>query len=101
MTGGAKFGADMLAYPGDPSLYHAQFTVRMVQHDAPLNPMLLKATARGSHAARKHSLLATIDVSQVGLEVHGPWHEAPIPILTYLSEKVNFHPVDLFLRLVG
>ncbi|MEW5319789.1 MAG: hypothetical protein WDW38_010917 [Sanguina aurantia] len=65
MTGGAKFGADMLAYPGDPSLYHAQFTVRMVPHDQPLNPMLLKATARGSHAARKHSLLATIDVSQV------------------------------------
>ena len=24
LTGGIKFGADMMAYPGDPSLYHAQ-----------------------------------------------------------------------------
>ncbi|GFR44275.1 hypothetical protein Agub_g5480, partial [Astrephomene gubernaculifera] len=58
MTGGIKFGADMLAYPGDPSLYHAQFTVRPLLPGEALNPMLLKAVARGSHAARKHVLLA-------------------------------------------
>lgn len=60
MTGGSKFGADMLAYPGDPSLYHAQFTVRLVPPGAAVNPMLLKATARGSHAARKHLLIASL-----------------------------------------
>ncbi|GIL86476.1 hypothetical protein Vretimale_11629 [Volvox reticuliferus] len=58
MTGGVKFGSDMLAYPGDPSLYHAQFTVRPVSREDALNPMMLKAVARGSHAARKHLLLA-------------------------------------------
>ena len=79
----------MLAYPGDPALYHAQFTVRLIpqqQQQAPgdtgageagarggganiiggigggvcMNPMLLKAAARGSHAARKHLLLASL-----------------------------------------
>ncbi|KAG2499441.1 hypothetical protein HYH03_002388 [Edaphochlamys debaryana] len=91
LTGGLKFGADMLAYPGDPSLYHAQFTVRAIPSTATaactsphpstapsatgsasaaspaappsgpqpwLNPMGLKAAARGSHGARKHMLLA-------------------------------------------
>ncbi|GIL66099.1 hypothetical protein Vafri_19705 [Volvox africanus] len=58
MTGGIKFGSDMLAYPGDPSLYHAQFTVRPVSREEAINPMILKAVARGSHAARKHLLLA-------------------------------------------
>eukprot|EP00198_Chlamydomonas_reinhardtii_P003331 XP_001692667.1 predicted protein [Chlamydomonas reinhardtii] len=58
LTGGIKFGADMMAYPGDPSLYHAQFTVRPVPEASALNPMSLKAVARGSHAARKHLLLA-------------------------------------------
>lgn len=50
----------MLAYPGDPCLYHAQFTVRALEADVPLNPHALKAAARGSHAARKHVLLATL-----------------------------------------
>jgi len=60
MSGGSKFGSDLLAYPGDPSLYHAQFTVRLILPGTPLNPMLLKAAGRGSHAARKHLLLATL-----------------------------------------
>ena len=29
MTPGAKFGADYLAYPGDPMAYHASFAVRV------------------------------------------------------------------------
>lgn len=87
MTGGIKFGADLMAYPGDPSLYHAQFCVRPVPSGAPcsatttttagpgagqgtgpgtdraaaLNPMVLKAVARGAHAARKHLMLAFYD----------------------------------------
>ena len=42
LSGGAKFGADLLAYPGDPSEFHAQFTVRPVLPDVPINPILLK-----------------------------------------------------------
>ncbi len=85
MTGGIKFGADLMAYPGDPSLYHAQFCVRPVPsgascssgstdrgasqgagpgadpRGAALNPMVLKAVARGAHAARKHLMLAFYD----------------------------------------
>ncbi len=60
ITGGIKFGAEYLVYPGDPALYHAQFTVRTLPWGAPLDPVLLKSIARGSHAARKHLLLATM-----------------------------------------
>ncbi len=33
MTDGAKFGADFLAYPGDPLRYHAQLVVTCVTQD--------------------------------------------------------------------
>ena len=52
MTSGAKFGGDFLAYPGDPLLYHAQFTVRCVRSDAAQHPLALAAAARMAHAAR-------------------------------------------------
>jgi tRNA-intron lyase len=60
ITVGIKFGAEFLVYPGDPALYHAQFTVRTVAWGAPLDPVLLKSIARGSHAARKHLMLASM-----------------------------------------
>lgn len=60
MTGGSKFGADYLVYPGDPTLYHAQFCVRLVEWDAALLPALLACACRGSHQARKHLLLASL-----------------------------------------
>ena len=59
ITGGSKFGALWLLYPGDPSLYHAQFTVRLVSADAPLDIVLLAAAQRSSHAARKHMVIAS------------------------------------------
>ena len=59
MSVGPKFGADLMAYPGDPSLFHAQFTVRVVEEEMPINPTALKASVRGSHAARKHLLLGS------------------------------------------
>ena len=31
MTSAAKFGGDYLAYPGDPMLFHAYFTVRVLE----------------------------------------------------------------------
>lgn len=60
LTSGAKFGAEYLAYPGDPSLFHAQFTVRTVEWEDTLHPLALAAAARMSHAARKHVLLAAV-----------------------------------------
>jgi tRNA splicing endonuclease len=56
MTSGAKFGGDFLAYPGDPLLYHAQFTVRCLRADAPQHPLGLAAAARMAHAARCDAL---------------------------------------------
>lgn len=60
LTGGAKFGGDWLAYPGDPITYHAQFVVRVMVEDA-LPALLFAAAAREAHAARKHFLMASAE----------------------------------------
>ena len=56
LTSGSKFGAEYLVYPGDPFLFHAQFTGHLVDEGEVLRPCLLAGTARGSHSARKHLL---------------------------------------------
>jgi len=61
-----KFGADWLLYPGDPSLFHAHFAVRLVPPGRPLDATLLCGAARGSHAARKHLLLASLEAAEDG-----------------------------------
>lgn len=61
LTSGAKFGGDYLAYPGDPLLYHAQFTVRCVAHSSPQHPLALAGATRMAHAARKHVVLASVE----------------------------------------
>ena len=59
LTPGGNFGADWLAYPADPALYHAQLAVRAGSGASePLDATLLAAAARGAHAARKHLVLA-------------------------------------------
>eukprot|EP00887_Chlorella_sp_A99_P002258 scaffold10.g2258.t1 len=60
ITGGSKFGADYLVYPGDPTLYHAQFCLRLVPYRQPLLAANLAAACRGSAMARKHLLLASV-----------------------------------------
>lgn len=60
LTGGSKFGADFLVYPGDPSLYHAQFCVRLLPFRQPILPAMLASATRGSHQARKHLLIASV-----------------------------------------
>lgn len=65
MTDGCKFGADYLLYPGDPLLYHAQFTVQVLDHQAAIKPALLMGGSRGSHSARKHLLLASVGTSRL------------------------------------
>lgn len=47
-------------YPGDPTLYHAQFCVRLVAYRQPLLAANLAAATRGSAMARKHLLLASV-----------------------------------------
>lgn len=64
ITGGSKFGADFLLYPGDPTLYHAQFCVRIFSIRNEFVPALLAAACRGSFQARKHLLIASIDDSK-------------------------------------
>ena len=79
LTSGAKFGAEYLAYPGDPAAYHASFTVRVMDGDGDAETRETKATddegdddddaraisllslvaaTRMSHGARKHCVLA-------------------------------------------
>lgn len=60
LTGGSKFGADYLVYPGDPTLYHAQFCVRLMPFGQPVLPAMLASATRGSHQARKHLLIASV-----------------------------------------
>lgn len=101
MTSGAKFGGDYLAYPGDPVLYHAQYTVRCVHHDAPQHPLALAAATRMAHAARcapsaiacasrpeqpappsKHVVLASVHPAPEG----APLREARIDYLTFAPD---------------
>ncbi|KAL6758809.1 hypothetical protein V8C86DRAFT_1827475 [Haematococcus lacustris] len=60
LSAGPKFGCDLLAYPEDPCLVHAQYAVRLCDPDTPIDLTTFKAAARGSHAARKHLVLATM-----------------------------------------
>lgn len=61
ITAGSKFGCDYLLYPGDPTLYHAQFCVNVLPIDEPFVMSCLSASCRGSFQARKHLLLASVD----------------------------------------
>lgn len=47
-------------YPGDPTLYHAQFCVRLLPYRQPVLPAMLASATRGSHQARKHLLIASV-----------------------------------------
>jgi tRNA-splicing endonuclease subunit Sen34 len=67
-TGGSKFGADFLAYPGDPTLYHAQFCLRLAPADVAIAPVVMAAWCRGSFQARKHLLLASVIGGEEGGE---------------------------------
>jgi tRNA splicing endonuclease len=60
ISGGSKFGADFLLYPGDISLYHAQFCVRVLKYDQAITPSVFSGILRGTHQARKHLLMASV-----------------------------------------
>jgi tRNA-splicing endonuclease subunit Sen34 len=61
ITAGSKFGCDYLLYPGDPTLFHAQFCVNVIPIDEPFVMSCLSASCRGSFQARKHLLHASVD----------------------------------------
>lgn len=65
VTDGAKFGAEYLLYPEDPILFHAQFTVQPVHLHQSISAKLLLGNARGSHAARKHLLIASVSTAML------------------------------------
>ena len=73
LTSGTKFGSDFLAYPGDPILFHAHYTVRIVSWDRVMHPLMISASTRMSHAARKNFVVAAVraaDASEQNFEVH-------------------------------
>ena len=61
MRGGLKFGGDFSVYPGDPELYHAIFSLRVVHRDLALKSTWLAGAARGVHSTRKHFVLGYVD----------------------------------------
>ena len=58
MTSAAKFGGDYLAYPGDPMLFHAYFTVRVLERGEKMTPLSCSSVTRMAHAARKNVVFA-------------------------------------------
>ena len=62
LTSGEKFGAAFLAYCADPMVVHSQYCVHVVDSKQALDPTVLAGVARGSHGARKHLLLAALDL---------------------------------------
>ena len=58
MTSAAKFGGDYLAYPGDPMLFHAYFTVRVLERGEKMTLLSCSSVTRMAHAARKNVVFA-------------------------------------------
>ena len=61
MTRGEKFGADFLAYPGDPIRHHAQYLVicdRQMGEDGDLSREEMSRLLRLSSSVKKKVLLA-------------------------------------------
>lgn len=68
LTPGSKFGADFLLYTDEPSKYHAVACVRILDAEAPPDPVLLAAAVRSAHGARKVLLLAAVDDAKQTVE---------------------------------
>eukprot|EP01025_Chloroclados_australasicus_P018819 TRINITY_DN20025_c0_g1_i1.p1 TRINITY_DN20025_c0_g1~~TRINITY_DN20025_c0_g1_i1.p1 ORF type:complete len:284 (-),score=38.23 TRINITY_DN20025_c0_g1_i1:360-1211(-) len=67
LTNGLRFGSQFLVYPGDPSVFHSQFSVKIVEEDTEIfSPIQLAAMMRGTHQARKHLLWACLKLKDDG-----------------------------------
>ena len=93
ITAGSKFGSDFLLYPGDPTLYHAQFCVRLMSFTTPLLPAMLASACRGSFQARKHLLVASVvEETEEGDNERGRGRSGGGAKVQYMT----FGPVDGF-----
>lgn len=70
---GAKFGADFLAYAGDPVLFHAALAVVVVEGDEEVSALDVVALGRLGDSTKKRMVLAYLDegVKFVGVQ----WEE--------------------------
>lgn len=71
---GAKFGADFLAYAGDPQLFHAALAVVVVEAAECVSPLDVVALGRLGDSTKKRTVLAFLDggaVNYVGVQ----WEE--------------------------
>ena len=59
VTPGAKFGGDLLAYPGDPDAVHARFVVRLALWATCGSGLQAVGRARVAISARKLLVIAT------------------------------------------
>jgi tRNA-splicing endonuclease subunit Sen34 len=67
VTLGTTFGADYLAYPGDPRHHHAAHTVHVARPEQPLRPLELVAATRLANDARKSAVLAHCPASALAV----------------------------------
>ena len=67
MSCGAKFGADFLAYAGDPQLFHADLAVVVVDGHEAIGARDIVALGRLGDSTRKRTVLAWIDDSKKNL----------------------------------
>ncbi|KAI8373040.1 tRNA intron endonuclease [Radiomyces spectabilis] len=61
ITGGAKFGGDYLAYPGDPMRFHSQYIIGVYQPKASLTSLDIITLGRLATNVKKTYVLATSD----------------------------------------
>ena len=79
ITSGAKFGADFLLYPGDPSQYHATCLVLVRPPSQALTCNDWVAAARVAHGAKKVLLLALQAGLDPKIQPHLGTDPAPAP----------------------
>ena len=61
VTNGLNFGVDLLAYPGDPLVYHANLCIHIVEDEKELNFLNLICKARLSTNVKKTFVMASCD----------------------------------------
>lgn len=62
---GAKFGADFLAYAGDPQLFHAALAIVVVAPEEQVSPLDVVALGRLGDSTKKRTVLAFVEEQQV------------------------------------
>lgn len=61
LTSGAKFGGDLLAYPGDPMRYHSFYIVIIIPWDKKITPFQIISAGRLGATVKKTALFCSVD----------------------------------------